>query len=172
MYHLSDLVGKTVVDGADVEIGEVDGLNVTYSVRFRTPHIHFRVKGEKIISLRGRKTEFIPLNEIDEIEECVHLYKEFDTISKIIKGIHMEDEETYRVKEFIGMDVVDSTGAEVGVVRDAAIGRERKRLFLIVEGPRVKDIWSKHKKAIAFDNVKRIDEEIMLNGSYSSGGKS
>lgn len=166
MYYLNDLLGKRVVDGADNELGEVDGLNIVLS-RSRATDVYLRVEGDQMLPIRGRRTEFIPLNEIDEIEEDIHIYKEINTLSKTIKEIDMEHEQAYRAKELIGLSVIGSEGKDIGKVKDIGIGRNREKAFLIVEGSKVKDIRGNPSEAIALYEVTEIDEEIIIKIPYS-----
>ncbi|MBU0763002.1 MAG: hypothetical protein KKD39_08250 [Candidatus Altiarchaeota archaeon] len=110
MITVNSLIGKTVVDGSGLGIAFVDGFNVTLPDN----RVYLRLAGEKLLSIRGRKTEFIPVSEIDLIEENIKLFRDFTSISETVKSVNMESMETYLIKELLGKELLSLDDLKVG----------------------------------------------------------
>lgn len=163
MHLFDELVGKKIVDGADRSIAVAEGLNITL------PHfyVYLRAKGGKLSKVRGRMNEFIPVNEIDVIDEDIHLYKDLKTLIHLIRSVDMESEEAYRARELIGLDVISSDDVKIGTVSDIGLSKERRKLFFIVTGPRVEGIRGNSSERVKLDEVFKIRNYVKIGVPFN-----
>jgi len=168
MYSLEEILGKKIIDGSGIEIGVLDGLNLTY-FEYRIPEVYLRVEGGRLIDIRGRKREFIPSEEIDVLGEEIQLYKDFNSLAKVIKGVDFKDHDTYRGMELIGLKVTSSDRRELGIVSDIVLGRKYKDVFLMIEGKTIKDIRGNMNEKVSFSDVMEIKSgEILIDLEYDA----
>lgn len=162
MHLLGELMGKKVMDGASKDIAVADGLNITL------PHfyVYLRVKGGDLAKIRGRVNEFIQVSEIDVIDEDIHLYKDLSTLTHLIRNTDMEAEEAYRAKELTGLDVISTDNVKIGVVSNIGLSKERRKLFFLVEGPRIEKIRGNKHESLKLDEVVKIRSYIKIRLSY------
>ncbi|MFH1788581.1 MAG: PRC-barrel domain-containing protein [Candidatus Altiarchaeota archaeon] len=163
MHLLNELVGKRIIDGADNEIAVAEGLNITL------PHfyVYLRAKGGELANIRGRLNEFIQVNEIDVIDEDIHLYKDLKALTHLIRSVDMESEEAYRVRELIGLDVISSDDMKIGTVSDIGLSKERRKLFFIVSGQRVEEIRGNPTERVKLDEVIKIRNYVKIGIPFS-----
>ncbi|MBD3387840.1 MAG: hypothetical protein GF416_02220 [Candidatus Altiarchaeales archaeon] len=172
MYLLGELTGMKVFDGAGVDIGLVDGLNFVYP-EYRVLDVYFRVVGEKMSEIRNRRLEFIPLGEVDLIDENVRLYKDIDSLNPVIKNIDLEYVHmVFRARELVGEDVISFDGINLGEIVDVGIGKRDRKPSLIVKGPRISAIRGRDTEAIPFEEVIEIGDEVHINLQYDMLAKS
>ena len=157
MYKLSEMTGKRVMDSSNFEVGVVDGINIVHSMHSKF-YAYLRMKGKEMESIRDRGIEFLPMNEVDVIDDAVRLYKDFDELGSVIKKIRMEEKESYMAKDLIGMDVIGSHGKSIGSLGDVGIGNERKRAFMLLNAEEGKPA----PEPIRFDSVRSIGLNIKI----------
>jgi sporulation protein YlmC with PRC-barrel domain len=166
MHLLTELNGKKVVDGAETEIGVVDGLNLVYP-EYRVADVYLRVEGERLMEIRGRRLEFIPVEEIDVVEEEIRMYKDFNALKDVIKEVDMESQsQVFRAKDLVGEDVISFDHKNIGRVVDFGLGKRDRNPFLIVEGRLIKAIRGRERESIPVDEVVDIGDEIHINIQY------
>ncbi|GEM_PF-1775382 len=162
MSNLQDFVEKKLIDGAGKEIGTVQGLNVTLP----DYRIYLRVMGGKIREVRGRMLEFIPVSEIDSIGEEITLYNDFRSLKSYVKDINMENEESHKLMDLIGLEVKTSDEQILGKVIEIEFNKIDKKLFLIVAGGKAEHIWVKGRLKLPFQEIIEINEYLKTELEY------
>ncbi len=165
MHSLADLVGKPVVDGSGKEIAIVDGLNITL-VDYR---IYLRITGPAMENIRGRREEFVPLAEVNDIgEDAITLYKDAPGIAKTIRGLDMENRDSYRLRELIGMPVVDFDDKTIGTVKNVGVSEEGRKPYYVIAGERIEKIRGRDEELLPFIEVDSIQDTVKIDLSYDT----
>lgn len=164
MHFLADLAGKQVMDGSGKPIATVDGLNITL-VDYR---IYLRISGPAMENIRGRREEFIPLAEVNEIGDAITLYKDFPNIAKTIGGLDMEQRDSYRLNELVGMPVVDFDDKTIGAIKDVGISEEGRKPYYVISGERIKKIRGRDEERLPFIEVDSVQDSVKIDLSYDT----
>ncbi len=164
MKTLESVEGKDVVDGAGEKMGVAGGIDVDLG----DYDLFLRVTGDKIKSVRGRETEFLELKEIDYIDDVIHLYKDLASLEPEIVKTHMAEEKTYRSSEFIGKDITSSDSMVFGKITDVVFSEDFNEAFLVVEGPKVKEIRGNDREVLSLLMFIDVDKTVHLIHDYET----
>jgi len=157
MEYLSEIVGKTVYDVNGRDIGVAQDLELSLS----EDEVFLRVKGEPLKGIRGRMKEFLPMSEIDYVDGGVHLYKTLDEVKGILEDVFMSAVHSHKCKDLVGRPVT-SNEDEIGRVSDFGIDSEANQVVMLVEGPRIREVFGRRTERIPIIDVIEIVETIRL----------
>lgn len=161
---MTSICGKPVFDGAGKELGVLEGLefDVSETATF------LRITGDQLLKIRGRRSEFVPLAEIDYVDEKVQLYKDLKSLKPVIQNIDMSQKKSYRVKDLVGMTVEEFNHDEIGVLRDVSFTKDSDEVQMIVEGERLAEIAGQPRAEIPISTVMSVTKSIQLQFDYET----
>ncbi|MBD3388828.1 MAG: hypothetical protein GF416_07150 [Candidatus Altiarchaeales archaeon] len=166
MKYLSEIAGKKVCDVNGVDVGEAEDLEISLS----EDDIFLRVKGEAMKELRGRKTEFIPIREIDYVKDRVYLYKRLKELKGIVEEVFMSNTPSYKCMDLIGR-LVTSDNEKVGKVVDFGVDKQANEVMMLIEGLKVEDVRGKKKEKIPVFEISEITSNIRLQHDFETLSK-
>jgi sporulation protein YlmC with PRC-barrel domain len=167
MIPLGDILRKKVVEAGGRELGVADGMRITIS----DYQGYLRVRGDPMLDCRGHIEEYIPLNEVDRIDDKVHLLKTKKELCEIIKDFDIESMETHNASNLLGMRVVDSLNKEIGNLTDIIIMPDEWKLYYIIKGPEVEKIRGHKKELLPLFEIDKITSSIKIDLTYEDLAK-
>jgi sporulation protein YlmC with PRC-barrel domain len=168
MKYLIDVLDKPVVDGAGKKLGVLKGLDLDLSSAL----VYLRVSGDLLLDIRGRNTEFIALSEIDYADDKeIHLYKSLKELKKDVLKTGMNQEQNYRAQDLVGKEVRTTSGEVIGVMSDLAVAEDFNDGYLVVKGPKIREIQGNDSEQFHLDNFLTVDKGIVINHDYDTLAK-
>ncbi len=164
MHLLNEFIGKLVVDVSGKELGILDGLILVFPRR----NLYMTVQGEAITKFRGNLSELIPVDEIEMIEESIHLLKTFEGLKAAITARVIPSRDVVRVNGLVNLSVECSDGVAVGHITNVALSEERMELYLILEGENIKKIRGHEREAISLREVDSIGNNVKIDLPYNA----
>lgn len=165
MKSVKDLQGKDVLDGAREKIGVAVGVDIDLP----DYDIFLRVEGEKMKSVRGRSTEFLPIKEIDYVQDdVVRLYKDLEALTATIADLNLSEEVTYRGSELMGKQVTTSDAEDFGVIEDVLLSEDFNEGFFAVAGPKVEEIRGNVTEVMSMLQFIDVEKTVHLIHDYDT----
>ena len=160
MFRAGQLIGRSVMDGAEEKIGTLEGLAVVRPGN----QLYLVVEGDRVLEIRGRRKEFIPSSKTSEIGRLgVYLTPSFAELGQDVKKIDLEGKKIYRFKNLVGLSVIDYDQRQVGEVTDMLINLEGNRPQLLVKGGWVKAMRGNDEEPVDFIDIDSVSNVVKLD---------